>query len=120
MSHWDEAMAELSSFGCSPAGIGVLGTSPMDNVLDMFGGVMKNESDESMNEGQQEGDAGGSRGGGKRAAGRRKNGGTSGGCAGAPQDDDETSDDRAKAGGGMDLDDELAEMADTLLLLGGQ
>ena len=117
-------MAELSSFGCSPAGIGVLGTSPIDNVLDMFGGVMKNESDESMNEGQQDGDLSGSRGGGKREAGRRKKGGMSSSCADAPQDDEETSaDPRAKggvAGGGMDLDDELAEMADTLLLLGGQ
>ena len=128
MSHWDEAMAELgASFGCSPGGA-LLGTSPIDNVLDMFGGVMKHESDESMNEGRQEGEARGGggkqqqRGGSASRRGKSRNGGSGGGAVPPPHchDDEETSDGQAKEGvaeGDMDLDGELAEMADTLLLL---
>jgi hypothetical protein len=123
MSHWDDAMADLSSFGCSP---GVLtGTSPLDmsNILEMFGGaVIKPDGDGSFNDGQQK--VGSQRGGKKNRSsgggGAHRNGADLRAGSEERTGEEDTTSDEVKGqveGALMDMDDELAEMADTLLLL---
>ena len=124
MSHWDDAMADLSSFGCSP---GVLsGTSPLDmsNILEMFGGALINkpDGDGSYNgDGQQK--VGSQRGGKKNRSsgggGRHSSVPLRTGSEERTVEEDTTSDEvkGQVEGAVMDMDDELAEMADTLLLL---
>ena len=122
MSHWDDAMADLSSFGCSP---GVLsGTSPLDmsNILEMFGGALiKPDGDGSYNgDGQQK--VGSQRGGKKNRSsggGRHSSVPPRTGSEERAVEEDTTSDEIKGhvEGAVMDMDDELAEMANTLLLL---
>ena len=116
-------MADLAAFGCSPGGA-LMGTSPLEGgVLDVFGalgGLVKPESNDSM---ACQGGSGQTKGKKFRGGGRGGERGGSGGSDDLPEaeeeeEEEEHSDGQAGGGAVMD-DDELAEMADTLLLLHG-
>ena len=121
MSQWDDAMADLAAFGCSPGGA-LMGTSPLEGgVMDVFGvlgGLVKPEGDDST---AGQGSSGQTKGK-KYRGGRGGERGGSGGSDELPEaeeeEEEENSDEQAGVGAVMD-DDELAEMADTLLLLHG-
>ena len=115
-------MADLAAFGCSPGGA-LMGTSPLEGgVMDVFGvlgGLMKPEGDDSM----------ACQGGNRQTKSKKYRvgrGGERGGSGGSDdlpeaeeeEEEEEHSDGQAGGGAVMD-DDELAEMADTLLLLHG-